>query len=153
MPIRSPRDFTFESWFTCLMSLVESNLWDNVLRAIKTKLQGESFETWFNPIRFEGIDQARRLIRLRAPNQVVRDWVKVNYANLMAQSLGELSLGGYAVDWVLPEDTPKSVSAPPSQEPASALGKKPPALPESLPASFQSPGTAVAVARQVAFDP
>src|SRR6266850_8205108 len=88
-----------------MISLVEVNLWDSVLRAIKTKLQRESFETWFNPIRFEGIDNARRLIRLRAPNQVVRDWVRVNYANLMDQSLGELSLGGYSVDWVLPEET------------------------------------------------
>ena len=86
------------------MGLVENNLWDNVLRSIKTKLQNESFETWFHPIRFEGIDSARRLIRLRAPNQVVRDWVKVNYANLMDQSFGELSLGGYSVDWVLPDE-------------------------------------------------
>ncbi|MEP6912199.1 MAG: chromosomal replication initiator protein DnaA [bacterium] len=84
---------------------MENNLWDNVLRTIKTKLQGESFETWFHPIRFEGIDSVRRLIRLRAPNQVVRDWVKVNYANLMDQSFGELSLGGYSVDWVLPEES------------------------------------------------
>src|SRR6266513_5525371 len=99
-----------------MVSLVESNLWDSVLRTIKTKLQGESFETWFNPIRFEGIDSVRRLIRLRAPNQVVRDWVKVNYANLMDQSFGELSLAGYSVDWVLPEDTSKAVAAPlPSQ--------------------------------------
>ena len=89
------------------MSLVESNLWDSVLGAIKTKLQGESFETWFNPIRFEGVDRTQRLIRLRAPNQVVRDWVKVNYANLIDQSFGEVSLDGYAVDWVLPDDDPK----------------------------------------------
>ena len=79
-----------------MMSLVESNLWDNVLLSIKTKLQGESFETWFNPIRFEGVDKSQRLIRLRAPNQVVRDWVKVNYANLIDQSFGELSLA-----WIL----------------------------------------------------
>jgi chromosomal replication initiator protein len=90
------------------MSLVESNLWDSVLRAIKTKLQGESFETWFNPIRFEGIDKAQRLIRLRAPNQVLRDWVNVHYANLMDQTFGEFSLGGYSVDWILPEENSKS---------------------------------------------
>lgn len=138
-----------------MMSLVESNLWDNVLRAIKTKLQGESFETWFNPIRFEGIDKARRLIRLRAPNQVVRDWVKVNYANLMDQSFGELSLGGYSVDWVLPEDTPKAVLAQLSSQHTSAPGPDPqsPAGPETLSASAQSAGTALAPARQVAFDP
>src|SRR2546425_7540514 len=88
-----------------MMGLVENNLWDTVLRTIKTKLQGESFETWSHPIRFEGIDNVRRLIRLRAPNQVVRDWVKVNYANLMDQSFGELSLAGYSVDWVLPEES------------------------------------------------
>jgi chromosomal replication initiator protein len=91
-----------------MMSAVESNVWENVLRAIKPKLQVESFETWFHPIRFEGIDRARRLIRLRAPNQVVRDWVKVNYANLIEQSFGELSLGGYSVDWILPEQNFKS---------------------------------------------
>jgi len=138
-----------------MMSLVESNLWDNVLRAIKTKLQGESFETWFNPIRFEGIDKARRLIRLRAPNQVVRDWVRVNYANLMDQSFGELSLGGYSVDWVLPEDTPKAVSAQLSSQQTRPAGADPqsPAGPEALSASAQSAETAVAPARQVAFYP
>lgn len=92
-----------------MMSLVEANLWDSVLRAIKTKLQGESFETWFHPIRFEGIDKSRRLVRLRAPNQVVRDWVKVNYANLIDQSFGEVSLDGYSVDWRLPEELRPSV--------------------------------------------
>lgn len=96
------------------MSLVETNLWDTVLRAIKTKLQGESFETWFHPIRFEGIDQSRRLVRLRAPNQVVRDWVKVNYANLIDQSFGELSLDGYSVEWRLPEENSKlPIQSPP----------------------------------------
>jgi chromosomal replication initiator protein len=140
-----------------MMSVVESksNLWDDVLRAIKTKLQGESFETWFNPIRFEGVDKARRLIRLRAPNQVVRDWVRVNYANLMDQSFGELSLGGYSVDWVLPEDISKTVAPLVSSQHTSAPGRdpQPSTGPEGISASVQSTGTAVAVARQGAFDP
>ncbi len=103
------------------MSLVETNLWDSVLRTIKTKLQGESFETWFHPIRFEGIDQSRRLVRLRAPNQVVRDWVKVNYANLIDQSFGEVSLGGYSVEWRLPEENLKSAIQYPPQPPTADL--------------------------------
>ncbi len=98
------------------MVTLESNLWENVLRTIRSRIQNESFETWFDPIRFEGIDNARRMIRLRAPNQVVRDWVKVNYANLMAQSFGELNLGGYSVDWVLPEENLSLMS--PSVSPA-----------------------------------
>lgn len=139
-----------------MMSLVETNLWDSFLRAIKTKLQGESFETWFNPIRFEGIDQSRRLIRLRAPNQVVRDWVTVNYANLMDQSFGELSLDGYSVDWRLPEETLRPATQPatapelnslrPSSLPAVEL-KVAPAFPQGNQHQDASPP------KQIAFDP
>jgi chromosomal replication initiator protein len=138
-----------------MIGVVENNLWDNVLRAIKTKLQGESFETWFDPIRFEGIDRARRLIRLRAPNQVVRDWVKVNYANLMDQSFGELSLSGYSVDWVLPEENFKPVIQQPSAEdtnnPDTAIQAA--TAPEAFQIISQSGGTAFAPAGQGAFDP
>src|SRR2546425_1544758 len=137
-----------------MMGLVENNLWNNVLRAIKTKLQGESFETWFDPIRFEGIDSARRLIRLRAPNQVVRDWVKVNYANLMDQSFGELSLGGYSVDWILPgENFKPAVSQSSSQEinPGPTIE----AIADSVPDRTFSPGVGSAplLQKQLAFDP
>ncbi|HEV2830253.1 MAG TPA: chromosomal replication initiator protein DnaA [Pyrinomonadaceae bacterium] len=90
-----------------MVSLVESNLWESLRRTIKTKLHVESFETWFNPIRFEGIDQAQRMIRLCAPNLVVRDWVKSHYSNLIDQSLVELSLSGYSVDWRVSEDIGK----------------------------------------------
>jgi chromosomal replication initiator protein len=124
---------------------VENNLWDSVLRAIKPKLQVESFETWFNPIRFEGVDDARRRIRLSAPNQAVRDWVTVNYGGLVDQSLGELSLNGYQVDWVLPDDTFKPSPSVGSSEPESI--DKPSALAES---SEQQPAAASA---PLAFDP
>jgi chromosomal replication initiator protein len=141
-----------------MMSLVESNLWDNVLRAIKTKLRGESFETWFNPIRFEGIDKTRRLIRLRAPNKVVRDWVKVNYAHLMDQSLGELSLSGYSVDWVLPEDNSRPVVQDlfPQESIQDVAPHDPiiqPSAAAETPLPFSSAGAAVAPAKQVALDP
>jgi chromosomal replication initiator protein len=88
-----------------MLDLQEADLWDDILGSIKTKLQGESFETWFNPIRFEGIDNNRHVIRLRVPNPAVRDWVNVHYANLMNQSFGEVNLSGYSVDWVLPDDS------------------------------------------------
>ena len=141
-----------------MMNVAESSLWDNVLRSIKTKLQRESFETWFDPIRFEGIDRARSRIRLRAPNEVVRDWVNTNYANLIDQSFSESSLDGYGVDWVLPADT--SVSAAPA--PLVQVSPAPVVSPES---SSDSPSesaaafsqsaaaTALAPVREVAFDP
>ncbi len=87
-----------------MLDLRHTDLWDDILCSIKTKLQGESFETWFNPIRFEGVDNNRHVIRLRAPNPAVRDWVTIHYANLIDQSFGEVNLAGYSVDWVLPDD-------------------------------------------------
>jgi len=136
------------------MSLAESNLWENVLRTIKTKLQGESFETWFNPLRFEGIDNARRLIRLRAPNQAVRDWVRINYANLMDQSLSEFSLSGYSIDWILPEESFKTPPQSSLQHRTDSEPDLPPISTHAVaPPLFQSAATAAAPARQVAFDP
>jgi chromosomal replication initiator protein len=135
---------------------VENNLWENVLRTIKTKLQGESFETWFHPIRFEGIDSARRLIRLRAPNQVVRDWVEVNYSNLMDQSFGELSLGGYSVDWVLPGESFNSAVQEILNQDTNIPGPaiQPAIKPTPTPISeTATAATAAAPAKQIAFDP
>jgi chromosomal replication initiator protein len=126
---------------------VENNLWDSVLRAIKPKLQVESFETWFNPIRFEGVDNARRRIRLSAPNQAVRDWVTVNYGGLVDQSLGELSLAGYQVDWVLPDESFKPSPSRVSNE-ADIASEKPGDADEAP--SAERPAVASA---QVALDP
>src|ERR1044072_2502283 len=132
-----------------MMSPVESNLWDSVLRAIKTKLQVESFEACFSPIAFEGIDQTQRLVRLRAPNQVLRDWVKVNYAGLIDQTFGEFNLAGYSVDWILPEDSSRT----PAAGLPVAVGSEPePPLqqPSSVPVAT---ATAVALAKDVSLDP
>ena len=131
-----------------MVSLVESNLWESFRRTIKTKLHVESFETWFNPIRFEGIDQAQRMIRLRAPNLVVRDWVKSHYSNLIDQSLVELSLPGYSVDWRVSEDIGKQN---PPQNGTSRNVSVPLQTVEASPTS--SVGAAVAPARRPSVDP
>ena len=124
---------------------VENNLWDSVLRSIKPKLKNESFETWFNPIRFEGVDNTRRCIRLRAPNQVVRDWVTSHYGRLVDESLDEVRLNGYQVEWHLPGETLKTAVQPP--EPPVSVDPQPEAAPPRLPVQTSSP------VPHVAFDP
>ena len=138
-----------------IVSQSDSSLWDSFLRVIRTKLQGESFETWFGPIRFEGIDRVRRLIRLRAPNQVVQEWVKSNYVNLVDQSFSELSLAGYSIEWIVPEDRAPAEAQLVSSEvsPPSRSESQPVASPQSFPSFTQGPTAAVAVARQIALDP
>ena len=78
----------------------DSEVWRGLLHSIKGKLSEQSFDTWFQPIRFDGLDESQRLIRLRVPNQVVRDWISTNYSSLMKESLNYISLGDYQFYWV-----------------------------------------------------
>ena len=80
-------------------AIPENEVWKALLNEIKIKLGADSFGSWFARIRFEGIDHAKLLVRLEAPNQAVRDWVKVNYSNLMDQLLCNAGLAGYSFYW------------------------------------------------------
>ena len=133
------------------MDLVESNIWDNFLSVVKTKLQGESFDTWFSPIRFEGLDKVQRVINLRAPNQVVQDWVKSNYSSLIEEALRDLTLAGYSVDWIVSQDRAPADALTVSSD--STRLSPPSKQPNPLPSFVQGPVTAAAVARQVVIDP
>ncbi len=100
---------------------VETNVWGRILHSLKGRLNQQTLETWFSPIQFESLDSSQHVINLRAPNQVVKDWVVKNYANVLNDSLNDLHLSGYSVGWVVgkgPEwkaDTVTSSPAEPAQ--------------------------------------
>ena len=97
----------------------EDGLWDAILESIKKKLNGETIETWFNAIEFQGIDRVRSVLRLCAPNQVVRDWVNRNYSELLDRCLSEVSLCGYTIDWEVANGKPLENAF--GNDPATAL--------------------------------
>jgi chromosomal replication initiator protein len=78
---------------------IEGDVWLGVLGAIKAKLSQESFNTWFQPLAFEGLDEPQRIIRLRAPTPLIKNWVNTNYSSLVEESLAEVCLGGYLIGW------------------------------------------------------
>jgi chromosomal replication initiator protein len=86
-----------------IMSTViqNSSLWTNILSAVEKRLNRQSFETWFRPIQFEGCDDSEQTLHLRVPNQVVKDWVSTNYSEVIDESLQELNLAEYHVDWTV----------------------------------------------------
>jgi chromosomal replication initiator protein len=91
--------------------LPEYNVWDGILESIKKKLNGETVETWFNSIEFKGIDKSCARLRLCAPNRVIRDWVDHNYSDYLDQSLSDLRLSGYTIDWqIANESSPLALS-------------------------------------------
>ena len=94
---------------------VESNVWGRILHSLEGRLNQQALETWFRPIQFERLDSSQQIIHLRAPNQIVKDWVVTNYAQALAESLNEQRLGGYSVGWVIgkvPDWTPEPVTPP-----------------------------------------
>ena len=80
---------------------VETNVWGRILHSLKGRLNQQTVDTWFSPIQFESLDNSQHVIRLRAPNQVVKDTVVSNYGQVLAESLNELRLSGYSVGWVV----------------------------------------------------
>ena len=103
---------------------VETNVWGRILHSLKGRLNQQTLDTWFSPIQFESLDSAHHVIHLRAPNQVVKDWVVTNYGKVLAESLSELRLSGYSVGWVVgkvPEWAPE-VAVPQSSSQPLVLG-------------------------------
>src|SRR5260370_20618941 len=84
---------------TVMNSAADSDVWISILHSIKTKLSQESFDTWIQPVTFEGLDRAKHLMQLCAPNRVVQDWVSTNYSPLLNESMNDVGLGDYLVGW------------------------------------------------------
>jgi chromosomal replication initiator protein len=93
-----------------MSTVIENRLWSNILNAVEKRLNRQSFETWFRPIRFEGCDNSEQVLHLRAPNQVVKDWVSSNYSEVIDESLEELNLSEYHVDWMVEDDESQSAA-------------------------------------------
>jgi len=98
---------------------VETNVWGRILHSLKGRLNQQTLDTWFTPIQFESLDSSQHVLRLRAPNQDVKDWIVSNYGKVLAESLNEQRLSGYSVGWVVgkvadwvPAELPLQPAAP-----------------------------------------
>ena len=78
-----------------------TNVWGKILHSLKGRLNQQTLETWFSPIQFESLDSSQHVLRLRAPNQDVKDWIVSNYGKVLTESLNEQRLSGYSVGWVV----------------------------------------------------
>jgi len=87
-----------------MSTAIENRTWSDILHAVEKRLNRQSFDTWFRPIQFDGCDESDHVLYLRAPNQVVKDWVSSNYSEVLDASLDELNLSEYHVDWAVEED-------------------------------------------------
>jgi chromosomal replication initiator protein len=102
-----------------------SNIWDQVLARVETKINRHSFYTWFKPTAFVA-DQDGSL-RVRVPSALFRDWLTKHYAAVIDEALAEVQRPGAPVAFVT-EDAPSVVipePPPPDPEPVEAVEDDP----------------------------
>ena len=75
-----------------------SNIWDQVLARIETKVNRHSFYTWFKPTAF--VAEREGAIRVRVPNALFRDWLTKHYAVVIEEALAEVQRPGSPVVFV-----------------------------------------------------
>jgi len=103
-----------------------SNIWEQVLERIESKINRHSFYTWFKPTRFVAEDG--RTLKVRVPNGLVRDWLTKHYSAVIAEALAEVDLAGLAFEFVTedaPDLSPGELAA--SEELAASAGEALPA--------------------------
>ncbi len=85
------------------ISLENKNVWNNILQSVEKRLNKQIFDAWFRPIQFDGCDEQEKIVRLRA-SQVNKDWVSTYYSEMINQTLKELNLPNYRLDWEIEEN-------------------------------------------------
>ena len=124
-----------------MSAAIETNVWGRILHSLKGRLNQQTLDTWFGPIQFESLDRSQHVLRLRAPNQDVKDWIVSNYGKVLTESLNEQRLSGYSVGWVvgkipdwisddlnLPAVASPAAAQPESESATSASGNSSPAV-------------------------
>src|SRR5688572_30638061 len=83
--------------------------WRPFFQAVERRLGEQAFETWFRPLRLQrNVDD--RVLRIAAPNDVVRDWILSKYADTLEQSLNESHMGALRIEWATDPKTTATTS-------------------------------------------
>jgi chromosomal replication initiator protein len=104
--------------------MTPSNVWDDVLARVETKINKHSFYTWFKPTSF--LSQTGQSVAVRVPNEIFRDWLTKHYSAVISEAVAEVSQPGTSVTFV-PDAPHESAATTPSQtidehQPFTAVG-------------------------------
>jgi len=83
---------------------MQADLLSSILSAISKRVNHQSFNTWFKPISHATRDDST--IYLKVPNEIFRDWITNNYFDVIEESLQELNLEDYTLDFLVEEQKP-----------------------------------------------
>jgi len=87
-----------------------------LLASLERRLPKQTFDTWFKPLTVNTLGP-ECIFRFSAPNSVVKEWVVTHYGDLIKESLRELSLDHYKVEWSAPRPSAAIERAPKATAP------------------------------------
>ncbi len=95
-----------------------TNIWDQILARIETKINRHSFYTWFRPTAYVQDDGAT--IRVRVPSSLFRDWLAKHYTGVINEALAEASRADTRIVFLTDDESaapvaPAEPSAPPPE--------------------------------------
>lgn len=70
--------------------------------SLERRVGRQALDTWFRPLQFNASSN-EEVLRISAPNVVVKDWVLKHYSAALTESLADAQLDRYRVEWRLPE--------------------------------------------------
>ena len=74
------------------------NAWLQVLNYLKTRVNTQSYQTWFRPTRFSRVED--EAIVVSVPNREFQEWIQENYAALVTEALRDLNMGFKEIRYV-----------------------------------------------------
>ena len=92
-----------------------TNIWDQTLARIETKINRHSFYTWFRPTAFVQDDGDQ--VRVRVPSELFRDWLAKHYTGVINEALAEADRAGTRIVFVT-DDSKTLPAEPPTPPPA-----------------------------------
>lgn len=81
------------------------------LEAVQRRVEKQVFDTWFRPLAVDAGAEPARVLCLQAPSTLIRDWIRAHYSAALDDSLDELMLDGYRIEWRVNDGQPSLDSA------------------------------------------
>ncbi|WP_342536625.1 chromosomal replication initiator protein DnaA [Sporosarcina sp. FSL K6-3508] len=79
-----------------------SNLWDQVLKNIETRVSKPSFETWLKSTKLLTFEAEN--VTIAVPNSFAKDWLETHYVHLITGILSELTGEDRIIEFIVPQD-------------------------------------------------
>ncbi|MGH7209270.1 MAG: DnaA N-terminal domain-containing protein, partial [Nitrospiraceae bacterium] len=91
------------------------SVWNQTLAFIQGKVPKQVFDTWFVPVRLQGIEDSTA--RIEVPNKFFGEWLGQHYGNLLAEALAAVRGEGKVGVAFVTSQKPQGREAPPQAPP------------------------------------